>query len=83
MPTVPANKPQYKTQPIDKSAYTDRHKDRHQCRYKTELKAYLCKGKANHEKLFILRIEKKINQEDCVGVVAKVLSHTQTQIVLK
>lgn len=40
-----------------------------------KIKAYLCKWEANHEKLFIFRIQEKVNQKNCIGIIAKILEN--------
>ena len=39
--------------------------------------AHLSKREANHKKLLIPLIQKKVNQEDCIGIVAKILRQKQ------
>lgn len=37
------------------------------------LHTHLSKRETNHKKLFIPWIQKKVDQEDCIGIVAKIL----------
>lgn len=42
--------------------------------------AHLSKWEANHKKLFISWIQKKVNQEDCIRIVAKILRHKNNYV---
>lgn len=44
------------------------------------LLAHLSKWETNHKKLFIPWIQKKVDQEDCIGIVAKILRHKKNYV---